>query len=686
MKEKVISIAGVLMFMVATPTVNAQDYIKFGQIDPKYFTQEQCTFDTTAQAYFIFNEQTSLFLYDRTIREYSPTGLLVQGTHYEYKIHLHRAIKFLSDDAASTWGNFTYSFSPKYEKIDNVKGFTYNMENGKMVKSRLEKSQIVIEDLSSTRKRLKISMPNIKKGSVMELEINIDSDDFYNSGPWQVQYTIPVEKSILVLKRPEYFNYNKIFKGYYPLQPKFSQKTINVPVIIKIQGQGQGGNPEKTTITYFEYTEEWMVDNLPAFPLEPYLSTPDNYLSSLMYELSYTNFPNSIQENFNTSWEAVNKQLLTDDKFGKQIANTGFLGDLAVEIKRNASDNMALVNSCFEYVRDNITCNNTLGIFCDKTTRDVFKNKEGDVPGINLLLTALIREAGLNAYPVILSTRRNGMVQYVYPSISDFNYVICMVEVDGKKILMDASDKYLTLNLLDPECLNGKGRIIDQSRSDWVDLTNTENAYRRSAVWNVIMQEDGKARAVIEESDENIAGYRIRDKIRDKGSYEKYIEDQNHPDEGLVITSSATENQEILTSPLIQKIEMELDKGYNKGDLIIFSPLYSEALNDNPFKIQERQYPVEFEYPYYEKVNVRTVIPEGFKVESLPKNTSLVILKGAASYLFRISQEEGAVVAQYEYSLKRMIFLPDEYSELKEFFRKMVESQNESVVLVKTEV
>jgi hypothetical protein len=109
-------------------------------------------------------------------------------------------------------------------------------------------------------------------------------------------------------------------------------------------------------------------------------------------------------------------------------------------------------------------------------------------------------------------------------------------------------------------------------------------------------------------------------------------------------------------------------------------------MGDNPFKLKERTYPVEFEYPYFENVTVKTVVPEGYKVESMPANMALSILDGALTYGFKITREEGAIVAQYEYKLNKMIFLPDDYAQVKEFFRKMVENQNETVVLVKTEI
>lgn len=660
--------------------VNSQDYVKYGQIDPKYFTIEKCSTDTAAHAFFIFNEQTCYFNYNQKTVLYDASGNLIQGYDYRNEIHRHYAIKILDDDMAEEWGSYSLTFSPKYDDIGSVKGVTYNMENGKVVKSKLEKSQIIIEEITKTRSRLKVNMPNVKKGSVLELEINIYSDDFYSTGPWQLQFTIPVEKDILVLKRPEYFNYNRIYKGYFSATPKYSELKINVPITIKSGGQ----TVDNQTISYIEYTEEYLLNNIPAFPVESYLSTMSNYIASLMFEIAYAKFPNSTEQRFNTSWEAVNKQLLDDEMFGRQLNNTGFLRDQVASVKAKAAGGVELANACFEFVRDGIACNNSLGIFCDKGIKDVLKTGKGDVAGINLLLVALLREAGLSAYPVILSTRGNGMVQMVYPSISDFNYVVAMAVVDGKKLLMDASDKYLTINMLDPICLNDKGRIIDKVSTGWVDLTNMDNRYRRDASWEVKMGEDGIAKASMQITDADLAAYKQRDKIRDKGTYDKYMEDFSHPEDGETVKNYAIENLEDITKPLFQKWDMELDKGYNNGDLIIFQPLYTEVTSDNPFKLQKREYPVEFDYPVSETVVVKTVIPEGYKIESVPKNTTIKILNGAAYYDYKVTQEEGALVAQYEFKINRMMFIPTEYTELKEFFRKMIESQSETVVLVKS--
>ncbi len=668
----------ILTLLTIVP-LKSQDYIRFDRIDPLYLTMEKCPFDSAAQAFFIFNEQSCIAGYYKKTATYDSNGKLVDGPDYQNKIHIHRAIKIL-DNEATDWGDFSIVVNTKTENIESIRGFTYNVEGNKTTKVKLERSQIIYEEISPSRERVKISLPQVKKGSVIEYEINISSQSFYSLGPYPLQFTIPVEKNILVIKRMEYYNYNRIIKGYHKLDPHYSTDLITVPISI-VEQEFSGRTRSESNITYQQMTEEYSMERVPAFPVESYLTTPDNYLSSVRLELAYTKFPNSPQKDFNTSWEAITNLLLGEAKFGLQLKGTGFLSDLASELKAKSSDQSVLAKSCFEAIREKITCNNKVGIFCENNLRDVFKSGEGDVQSINLLLTALLREAGMRAWPVILSTRGNGIIQPVYPSIEDFNYVICLADVNGSRILMDASDKYLTMNLLDPICLNDKGRIIDKTETGWIELTNPVNSYKRAATWDVEFGENGTALAKVAETYEDIGGYRQRDHIRDKGGFSKYIESINNPENGFTVTASDLENQEQLDQPLRQTLELEIDKNYLQGDLYIFLPLFSEAMSDNPFKLKKREYPVEFDYPYIEKVIVKTKIPEGYIVESLPPGKTYVMPGGAAVYGFKITADENEIVAEYDFQRNKMLFIPDEYEKLKEFYRVVVASQNESVVL-----
>lgn len=668
-----------ILALLINVQLKSQDYIRFDRIDPVYFTMEKCPFDSSAQAFFIFNEQSCIAEYHKKTASYDSYGKMTDGPDYRNKIHIHRSIKIL-DNETTNWGNISIVVNTKTENIESIKGFTYNVEGNKTVKTKLERNQIIYEEIGPTRERVKISMPQVKKGSVVEYEINISSQNFYSLGPYPLQFTIPVEKDILVIKSMDYYNYNRIIKGYHTLNPSFSKDQVIVPIVVT-QQNFSGRERSETNLTYGQTTEEYSMDRVPAFPVEAYLTTPDNYISSVRLELAFTKFPNSPQKSYNTTWEALSNLLLEDSKFGQQLKGTGFLSDLATELKGRSADQHALAQACFEAIRDKITCNNKVGIFCEDNIREVYKSGEGDVPGINLLLTALLRESGISAWPVILSTRGNGMIQPVYPSLEDFNYVICMADVNGSRLLMDASDKYLVMNLLDPICLNDKGRIIDKTETGWIELTNTTSSYKRTSTWDVEFGENGTAMAKVVETYEDIGGYRQRDRIRDQGGFSKYTESINNPENGFTVSASDLENLEQLDQPLRQKLELQLDKDYLQSDLYIFHPLFSETMSENPFKLNKREYPVEFDYPYIEKVVVRTKIPEGYIVESLPPGKTYVMPGGAAKYGFKITANEHEIVTEYDFQRNKMLFIPDEYEKLKEFYQVVVESQNESVVL-----
>jgi hypothetical protein len=63
---------------------------------------------------------------------------------------------------------------------------------------------------------------------------------------------------------------------------------------------------------------------------------------------------------------------------------------------------------------------------CNEGVKKAYKDKTGNVAEINLMLTAMLRYAGLNANPVLVSTRSNGIA--IFPNRTAFNYVIAAVE------------------------------------------------------------------------------------------------------------------------------------------------------------------------------------------------------------------------------------------------------------------
>ncbi|MBW7892486.1 MAG: hypothetical protein H3C48_15965, partial [Chitinophagaceae bacterium] len=78
----------------------------------------------------------------------------------------------------------------------------------------------------------------------------------------------------------------------------------------------------------------------------------------------------------------------------------------------------------------------------------------------NLLLAAMMKQQGIEAYPVLLSTRDHGYTNELYPLINRFNYVVCAVKIEGIYYYLDATSPLIGFNYLPGYCYNGHARII----------------------------------------------------------------------------------------------------------------------------------------------------------------------------------------------------------------------------------
>ena len=135
----------------------------------------------------------------------------------------------------------------------------------------------------------------------------------------------------------------------------------------------------------------------------------------------------------------------------------------------------------FEFAKSKMTWNSIYGMYCDEGVKKAYKEGTGNAADLNLMLTAMFRYAGLNANPVLVSTKNNGIP--IFPTRDGFNYVISGVVINGSVFLCDATNKKGEINILEKKLLNWQGRmIVDESTSAWVPLTPSKPAGKRHAL------------------------------------------------------------------------------------------------------------------------------------------------------------------------------------------------------------
>ncbi len=106
-------------------------------------------------------------------------------------------------------------------------GYVHNLEGNKVISTRVRSRDLIAEQTTDRLKTMKISFPQAKVGSILEITYTITSPFFYSPPDWQFQYSIPVAYSEYILYQPAFYNFNFFVQGYQTM--KDHTTTPNMP-------------------------------------------------------------------------------------------------------------------------------------------------------------------------------------------------------------------------------------------------------------------------------------------------------------------------------------------------------------------------------------------------------------------------------------------------------------------------
>ena len=304
---------------------------------------------------------------------------------------------------------------------------------------------------------------------------------------------------------------------------------------------------------------------------------------------------------------------------------------------------------------------------------------------LNLLLTGMLRYAGLSADPVILSTREHGYSTEKFPVIGQFNYLICRVRADEDDWLLDATHPFLGFGKLPYNCYNGQARVLDGDATLFhLSPDQLNEAEQVTAAVNFNTADGFHWTAGIRHQYGFFASEELRKKIRKDGL--EAVRKELAGDE-----SSYGVIRDLVATPL-DTVGAALELKYNTvnevktGDMIYFSPVLIPHYRQNPLKSAERKYPVEMPYKISQQYTVTIQVPEGYQIEELPSSLTVKVNgKGDAEFEYTSTAENGKVSIHYILDIAKTVFKPDEYNALRDFFSKMTAKLEEQVVFKKKE-
>ncbi len=672
MKTRLLSIT-ILFFTLQTAV--AQNF-KYGKVSEAELLQKQHPTDATANAAILFREVKTNFEYT------SDSGFyMVTDVFERVKIYTKEGFDWATREVDLYQGS-----GGKDDEISGLKGVTYSLgADGKIQEAKLKSEGIFDVETSKYLNQTKFTMPNLSEGCVIEYRYSIKSPFISNIDEFKFQERIPVNRVEVRFVSPEYFVFQTHQKGWLPYKIGKDRRDRNLSFSQTTQDIGDiGGSLPKTetrNITFKEDIYEINMDNVPAMKEEAYAGNIENYATSLKFELSYTDFPGSTMQTYSTTWEAATRTIYNTDSFGAELERSNYFEKDIDALLKGVSNPDEKIARVFEFVKSKMNWNSFNGYFTNEGVKEAYKKGTGNVADINLMFVAMLRHAGVSANPVLISTKTNGIP--LFPTINGFNYVVAGVEMGSNVILLDATHKDSEMGILQPKILNWQGRIIRKDlSSDWVSLSPTSPAIRDAMV-TINLAED---LSLSGETKNRFTGHyalMYRDDYKNLGELD--IQKELEKDLGQTELSNVKfENLKVSNQPVSLHYNFETIDGLeNVGGKLYFSPMAFLALKENPFKLEKRDYPIDYGYPIKDRYLVTINLPEGYKLESTPENAIFSLGENMGGFKYMISQVGNKLQLSVELSINDSFISAEDYGNLKKFYEMIIAKEAEKVVLIK---
>ncbi|MES2575155.1 MAG: DUF3857 domain-containing protein [Bacteroidota bacterium] len=665
--KKIVFILIAFLFFSNT---NAQEF-KLGKVSIPELEEKEHPKDPSASAAILFEKGDVRF-------EYSDERDFEIVTVVQIRIKIYKKEGY-------EWANHKVRYYIDNKLEENVSfsdAVTYNLVAGKIEKTKLKSDGEFLEKINKYWGRRKITMPNVKEGSVIEFEYEIRSPMISSFRDWDFQTSIPVNYSEYRTSIPEYFDYKRNQKGYMFLKTAIEKSNRKVNYV-SVVDYHDGTPPTRTNreLNFTETKTTYSAKDLPAMKEEVFVNNIDNYTTSISHELASTTYPNSAFKKYSTDWESVVKSIYNYEDFGPELNKTGYFEEDVKKILSGLNTDSEKIAAILKYVKSNVKWNNHSAFFCIDGVKKAYKDKVGNTAEINLMLTAMLRFAGLDANPVLVSTRDNGIT--VFPSRVAFNCVIAAVETPEGLILLDATEKYSEPNILPLRDLNWIGRLIRKDgTSIEVDLMPKTLSMKATSM-SVVLKSDGTAEGKTRNQFVNHEALEFR-----KGNLatnaDSYLEKLENKNNDIEISEYIRENDLDLSKPIIEKFTFKDTKDIEIiNDKIYISPMLYLAVRENPFKQEVREYPIDFGYPKQERYNININIPEGFVVESIPQSVNIATVENIGTFKYAIANTANSIQIVIAKDINTAIVQADSYNVLKDFYQKMIDKQNEKIVLKK---
>jgi len=551
------------------------------------------------------------------------------------------------------------------ETVRALKAVAYNMEDGKVVKTKMENSMVHEEQIDKSEKLLKFSVPQVRVGTVIEYEYRLESDFYFQLRDWYAQSSIPVLYTKYSVRIPEWLVFHLEETGSINLEKKEEHASMSI-------GEELINTDEQS----------FVARNLPALKDDDYIWCAEDYGCKVTHELQSVTIPGYVYKDYSSKWEDIDNALWTDEEFGGRIKkNSPLKEEIAAAGIPQIANHQERIEAVWKLLSQRVKWNGDYA-FWAKSGNKVLKEGTGTNADINFLFINMLHDAGINATPVVLRLRNRGRLPLTHASLKYLSTFVVSIDMnDSTTVYFDSSAEDGYLNVL-PACLSvERARLVEKGKPGmWVNLQqNTALSTERTFI-KASLDGDGKISGTLTSALSGESAAALRKKWRTaKDSIDVIHQMQENKE--IEIADYQLQGRHDF-SPNMNESYSFTKQCSSTDDIIYLNPLVIAPLNKNPFTDETRNLPVELPYRQRETVNVALTLPDGWKIEETPK--PIVLKFDGITARIMSSQNGNQLSVVYKLDIQRTFFTQQQYQDLKAFMEKLVENSKNIITLTKT--
>lgn len=623
--------------------------LEFGEIPDSLYTMER--YEPNPSAPFIYDFKNL----DVSFENDENSIIAILNYHVRVKV-------FDADAREASIVAIPYYFERDIEEVRNIQAVTHTKDGRKIP---LSEDAIRRININTRYNVIEFTMPAVQDGAILEYSYQIRRRYIEELPDFHLSNQAPTAMAKVSITYPGYLRYDTIRENFEG-EVKHHTQEIDTSSVAKIFTI-----PQPDPIL----RETWIARNVPPIEEEAYISSLDDYRGKLKFKLSEFGIPRQKLEN---SWNLVVAELRRNQNVLEVAQKHSRARQIGTEIARRFENQSAIQDSIFRYVNTAVNFSGSKSPYSEVSDESVLSGEPADQAAINQTLLAMLNGAGIEAYPLLISTRQFGQINRSFPSFFQFNGQLTYSMIDGETYFMDASFPHSQPNLIPVDTYNETGLLLKPKGYDWKYINPAKSLFAIDIEVKAELDREGNLSGGISAESSGYPAQVIRQKHSNGEPIEQIVREavfDGYSNAELGDISFA--NEQSFEEPFSFQADFMLqDYATSFSDGLEFSPMVVGYLMSNPFNESTRDLPVTLDAPEKLDLSYEITIPQGFSFPQGRQNRSIE-LPGAS---FTESYDIDTRTIRYEFhiDISRKRFEPEVYPQLLNLYERWVEISNSS--------